>query len=207
MKQAVKGLINIFDHRVRVISVVKLARWRRFSLFLAKIALTKFDGTRTHLRWLVFDRGDSVAVLVYRKSDRKICLIEQIRPATLAANGEIRAGGGGVLEIIAGSLDPGEKPLACLSREAGEEAGRRLKNIRLVTTSFMSPGATSERVAIYLADDGGDAGVAGGGVAEECEELRIHWVTISNLKKMIKKGIVVDAKTIIAFQALLLEDS
>ena len=198
-------MINLFDHRVEILSPNPVFKMGKFTLFKAKIAFTRFNGERALFSWLIFDRGDSVAVLLRRQSDAKICLVEQFRPPTLAHYGQLRASGGGVLEIIAGTQEPGEEPESCVCREVAEETGRLVKNLHLVTTTYMSPGASSEKVSLYLGEDDGDAGVPGGGLAEEMEDIMIHWVSVDEIKEMIQKGRIVDAKTIMAFQALLLE--
>ncbi|SRR5258706_1315494 len=198
-------MIKLFNHHFKINKAIKLYTMGYFGLWLVTIIYIRFDGVEASFKWLIFDRGESVAVLLHRESDNKICLVEQFRPATLVSYGYFATIGGEMLEIIAGSLESGEKPIDCLHRETAEEAGRLVKNVRLVTDCFMSPGGTSEKISIYLADDDGSADLPGGGLKEENEDIRIHWVTLDEAKKMIKTGEIQDAKTIIAIQALLLE--
>lgn len=196
--------IKLFDHKMKVVASRPVFEHGPFTLLLVTIEYTRFDGERASFQWLIFDRGNAVAVLVRRK-DGKICLVQQFRPATLVEDGEITSGEGGMLEIIAGMRNRVEEQVDCLHREVAEEAGRLIKNVRQVTTAFMSPGACSERVGIYLADDDGPATFPGGGLRSEGEDIRVHWVSSAEAMEMIRSGHIRDAKTILAIQALLLE--
>lgn len=195
-------MIKLFDHKIKVNKKRLLYNFGRYYLWLATIEYAKFNGERLEYSWLIFDRGDAVAVLIERESDGKICLVEQLRPATLMTAGVILESGGGVLEIVAGTLKPNEDPEDCIHRETGEEVGRKIKNLRLVTTCFMSPGACTEKLHIYLATDAGKSKLKGGGLEVEQEDIQIHWVALDEAIKMIGSSEIVDAKTIVAVQAL-----
>lgn len=198
-------MINLFNHKIKVIRSNLVFKMGKFKLFLANLVYTRFDGRPSANKWLIFERSDSVAVLLYRKVDNKICLVEQLRPATILKDSKFE-GGGGLLEVIAGTMGLAERPLDCLYREVAEEVGRLIKNVRLVTNCYMSPGASSEKIAIYLAEDDGSADLPGGGLEAEGEDIRTHWVSIQEAFKMLKNGEIADAKTILAIQAFLLEE-
>jgi GDP-mannose pyrophosphatase NudK len=198
--------MQLFNRQFKIVSTEKLYfLGKKFILWSASFIYKRFDGEEAGFKYIIFDRGSSVAVLLYRKDDDKICLVEQFRPATLINDHNFATTGGEILEIIAGTQEAGEKPLDCLHREAAEEAGRLLKNIQLVTNCFMSPGASSEKISIYIAEDDGQAGLPGGGLKEESEDIKIHWVTLTEAWEMIESGEINDAKTILAIQALLLK--
>lgn len=197
--------MKLYDHKPKIESAKPVYTFGPFNLWLIQIVNRRFDGKNHPFKWLIFDRGDAVAGIIYRKIDGKICLVEQFRPATLIRGGKFSNGGGGVLEIIAGVVGIGEDPLACLHREVAEEAGRMIKNVRKVTTTYMSPGASSEKVTIYLAEDAGPAASQGGGLSEEGEDIKVHWIGLSTAEKMVKSGEICDAKTILAIHALLLK--
>ncbi len=199
-------MINLFNHELKIISTDLVYEFGRYRVFWARMEYKGFDGKRATYSWLIFDRGNAVAVLVHRKSDGKFCIVEQLRPATLVKNGKIVIAGGGFLEIVAGTLNPGENPVACIKRETPEEIGRNVKNIRLVANCYMSPGSSTEKIAVYLAEDAGKADLPGGGLEEESEDIRIHWLELEEIAGMIKSGEIEDAKTILAVQAYMLEN-
>ncbi len=197
-------MINLFNHKVRIISATKLIQKGRYTLLLAELGYTRFDGKEASYKWVIFDRGNAVAVLLRR--DDKFCIVEQLRPATMKEDGKLFVGSGGFLEIIAGTLNFGVDPVECIHRETAEEVGRRIKNVRLISDCFTSPGSSTEKIAHYLADDDGQADLPGGGLEKENEDIRIHWLTLEEIVAMIKSGEINDAKTILAVQAYMLEN-
>lgn len=58
-----------------------------------------------------------------------------------------------LLELPAGTLEPGERPVACARRELEEETGWRAGRIRRLGEFFTAPGVLSERMFIFLARD------------------------------------------------------
>lgn len=198
--------MDLFDHKMEVLSSEEVYKAGKYSLTSSNIAFTRFDGRRDTHRWLLYHRGNSVAVLLIDPLTGKLCLIEQFRPATTAVNGVlVPALGGGILEIIAGSQEGDEDLYDCLHREVAEEVGRRIRNIRKVTNSFFSPGGSSEKIFVCLADDAGKSDLPGGGLESESEDIRTHWVTPQKALAMIRSGEICDAKTVLAIQAYVLE--
>lgn len=159
----------------------------------------KFDGTVSdEITRLVFERGDSVAVLPYHQERRQVVLIKQFRyPA------HVRGGPGWLWEIIAGMKEEGLAPGQVARKEALEEAGYRLGDLEEVMTVYPSPGACSERIHIYLAPfERGDRVAEGGGI--ESEDILVRAFSLEEAQRMIKDGDVVDAKTVLALQYLIL---
>lgn len=107
---------------------------------------------------------------------------------------------GWLIETCAGLLDA-DDPIGCATREAMEELGVQVHNVRHVSDCFASPGAFSERLSLYIADYTPQDRVAkGGGLAEEHEDIEVIELPLHAAYKMIATGEIVDAKTIILLQ-------
>lgn len=107
-------------------------------------------------------------------------------------------------EIPAGLLDQaGEDPLECARRELLEEAGVVAGTWAPMLTLALSPGGTSERIAIYRATDlEVDPGARPHtGEAEE-RELPQRWVTISEAVEHCFDGSITNATAVAAILAL-----
>ena len=102
------------------------------------------------------------------------------------------AAGGALLEIPAGTLDPGEEPQATAIRELAEECGQAAASWEAGPSFFTAPGFCTERLSLFLARDlrPDDA------VAPEDEELELAWLTIDQALDAIDSGEVSDAKSI-----------
>jgi len=75
--------------------------------------------------------------------------------------------------VPAGLVDTGTFEDAA-KREALEETGLRLRAVTHVATVWTSPGITTERMGLFLAEYGaGDRTTPGGGIAEEHENIEV----------------------------------
>lgn len=83
------------------------------------------------------------AAVVPMLDDETVLLIRQYRYAT----------GGWLLEIPAGTLDPGETPERCALRETEEETGYRAGRLEPLGWIWTSPGVLDEKIWLYLARD------------------------------------------------------
>ena len=155
----------------------------------------RFDGTMgPAVTRAVFVSGDAVTVLPYDPVRDRVLLIEQYR-AGPQARGD---GQPWSLEAIAGRIDPGETPEQAARREAVEEAGLVLQDLRFVARYYPSPGAVSEYLYSYVAvtdlpDD--SAGVFG--LEHEAEDIRGHLVSMDRLMDMVQTGEIENAPLIL----------
>lgn len=168
-------------------------RW----LKLYRCALLMPDG-RTEERH-VEDHGRAVAVLPYDEVARVAMLITQPRAPVL------RAGADPVLEVVAG-LAECDDPADDVRREALEEAGLLLTEVRFVTAIWSMIGISTEYMDLYLACyRPGDRIASGGGASHENEAITLHEVPLATLGAMVRAGELRDAKTLILVQRLMLD--
>ncbi len=154
----------------------------------------RFDGTMTSvMRRLCFERGDSAAALVWNKESQQVILTQQFRYPTY------EKGPGWLTEIAAGVLGKGEGPRDAVRREILEETGYKAKVIDYISTFYVSPGGTSERIILYYAEvTNRDKVSRGGGVAAEHEDIRVIEYSWPEIQQQLEAGKIVDAKTLIA---------
>jgi len=167
-----------------------------FKVDEAELSFERFDGSMTPpVRRLVFERGDSVAAVVFDGEAQRLLLTEQFRFPTL------EKGPGWMIELIAGMIDRGEKPDASIRREIEEELGYRADRIEHVATFYVSPGGSSERIWVYYAEVRAAGRVsAGGGLRGEHEDIRVVSISPEDARAALKDGRIADAKTIIGLQ-------
>jgi nudix-type nucleoside diphosphatase (YffH/AdpP family) len=145
-------------------------------------------------RNLSLERGDSVAVLMHNTDTGRLILVEQFRyPA--------HADGGWLIETVAGMIDKGESPEEAVRREAFEETGYQVGDLRHLATFYTSPGGSSERIYLYFGEvtDSARTG-AGGGLAEEGEAISLREYTPRALADAMAGGEFKDVKTLLAVQ-------
>lgn len=95
--------------------------------------------------------------------DGTVLLVRQLRiPACLNGDGPM------LVEACAGMVEPGDGPAEAVRKEAEQEVGYRLRGVRTVFELHTSPGASAERVHLFIAGYGPGGRVGnGGGVAGE----------------------------------------
>jgi ADP-ribose pyrophosphatase len=146
---------------------------------------------------LALERGDSVAVLLYRPGDEQIVLVNQFKYPTY------EKGPGWIVETLAGMIDRDEDPADAARREVLEESGYALRDLVHLSTFYVSPGGSTERVFLYLAEVADSDKVAeGGGHAIEGEDVASVELSLTDALAQVRSGAIVDAKTIVAIYAL-----
>lgn len=131
-------------------------------------------------REIVVHRG-AVAIVPMIDGER-IVMIRQFRQAA----GEV------LMEIPAGTLEPGEDPLDCADRELQEEIGYKADRLELMFKSYLAPGYSSEMLHTFMAH-----GLNATRVDREPDEfIEVVEVPLTDAVKMIQSGEIKDAKTI-----------
>lgn len=143
------------------------------------------------------DHGRAVCVLPYDPERRLAVLVRQFRPPAFDA-----AGIDSLVEAPAGLLDE-DDPEAGARREALEEVGIALGALEFVVSGWSMPGISTERMEFYLAPfRAADRTQAGGGLAEEHEDITVLEVPLAELDRQLAAGEVTDVKTLVLVQAL-----
>ena len=154
------------------------------------------DGVWHTERRETHDRGNGATVLLYDPVKRTVLLTRQFRfPAYV--NGSLD---GMLVEAAAGLLDD-QDPASAVRREAAEELGVAVGELQHVFDVFMSPGSVTERVSFFAAPySPADRVSAGGGLAEEGEDIEVLELDVDEALTMVDDGRIADAKTIMLLQ-------
>ncbi len=153
------------------------------------------DGTWTTQSRETYDRGNGATVLLYDPDARTLLLTRQFRfPAYVNDHPD-----GMLIEAAAGLLDD-DSPEDAIRREAAEELGVRIGELRHLFDLFMSPGSVTERVHFFAAPYSPGAIEGGGGVEAEGEEIEPVVVPYDDALAMIEDGRISDGKTVILLQ-------
>ena len=167
--------------------------WGRLTRYT--IAYTRRDGvTETQIRE-VYDHGNGSAVLPLDRERGTVLLVRQFRLAAC-----LQGGSGLLVEACAG-LNDGLPPEQAVVKEAEEELGCALRDLRHITDVFMSAGSLSERISLFMARyTPEDRFSEGGGAEGEGEDIEVLELPLGDALAMIARGEIVDAKTIILLQ-------
>lgn len=150
---------------------------------------------QTHIRE-VYDRGNGAAILLYNSIQKTVILTRQFRlPSYLNGNKS-----GMMIEVCAGLLDK-DHAEQCIIRETEEETGYRLSTVHKVFETFMSPGAVTEILYLFVGQYDATMKVNdGGGLDAEQENIEVLEYTFEEAFAMIQTGEIKDAKTIMLLQ-------
>ncbi|HJS83853.1 MAG TPA: NUDIX domain-containing protein [Acetobacteraceae bacterium] len=163
---------------------------------------TRRDGARQTLKREVYYNGPGAAVLPIDQARATVLLVRQLRiPAFVNGDGAM------LIELCAGLVEDGHDPADTVRKEAEQEMGVRLRNLRKVYSLYTSPGASAEKLHLFVADYGPDDVVGkGGGVRGEGEEIETLELPIARAWEMVTAGEIVDAKTVLLLQHMRLAE-
>jgi nudix-type nucleoside diphosphatase (YffH/AdpP family) len=192
------GNMPDIENRVRLRSLSILSD-NHYILRKADFELRRADGQWQEQSRESYDIGDGAAVLPIDRNTGSVLLVRQFRwPAFEHGYRQL------MVEVIAGKLD-GDDPATCATKEADEEASANIWNLRPIFHCFMSPGAVTERLHLFAADyDSTARRHVTGGNEQEGEDIEVLELPLQTAMEMVKRGEIVDAKTIMLLQWALL---
>ena len=153
------------------------------SLTVDEVALA--DGRRA-VREVVHHPG-AVAVVPLLPGAR-VVMISQYR----------HAAGKVLCELPAGIIRSGEAPRDCARRELMEETGYRAGELRLLFSTYLSPGYSTEIIHVFCATDL----EPGAAAAEEDEEIEVMVLPLEEAVAMVGNGLVENAAAICGLLAV-----
>lgn len=146
----------------------------------------KIENGKLASREIVEHRGAAAIVAILPGGN--VILVRQYRYAVSAE----------LLEIPAGTLEPGEEPEVCARRELEEETGYTCRSLVKVLECFVAPGYSTEKIHIYLAKDLTKTQTR----MEEDENLTVESFPFQAALDKIRTGEIRDAKTIAGLQGI-----
>ena len=129
----------------------------------------------------IVEHPGAVAVMAW--DGARIAMVRQWRHAAAAS----------LLEIPAGTTEPGEEPMATARRELAEEMGIAAGSWVAGPSFFTAPGFCTERLTLFLATDLRPDATP----APDDEEIEPSWLSLDEALDAVDRGDVVDAKSII----------
>jgi len=129
----------------------------------------------------VVEHPGAVAILAW--DGERLATVRQWRQAAAAD----------LLEIPAGTREPGESPLESAERELAEECGLRAGRWEEGPSFFTAPGFSTELLTLFLATNLSAVEVA----PPEDEALERSWLTLADALEAIDDGRIRDAKSLV----------
>ncbi len=127
-------------------------------------------------------------VIIPRIGKSRYMLIRQFRFAA----------GSWLWEFPAGGIDPGENLRQAAARELTEECGLRPRKLKKLLQFYPTPGISGEIMYLFLAEDM----VPDSAPGDEDEVIERKIFSITQIERMIRRGMIQDAKTIVGFYYL-----
>lgn len=132
-------------------------------------------------REIVHHTGSVVLLPVFE--DGRILLVRQFRYAAKQF----------LWELVAGRIEPGERPLAAARRELIEETGYTARRFRRLLSFYPTPGFVGEVMHLYEV-----SGLRAGDARPEADEaITTRRFSLRQLLSMIRRGTLCDAKSIV----------
>lgn len=158
--------------------------------------LTRSDGSVVRHRREVYDRGNGATILLYNRHKQTVVLVRQFRIATWINGNE----DGMLIETCAGLLDSDE-PEECVRKEAIEETGFEVGEVRKLFELFMSPGGVTELIYFFIAEYDDTQRANDGGCVDD-EDIEVLELPYHRALEMMANGEIRDGKAVILLQYL-----
>ena len=158
--------------------------------------LTRSDGSVIRHRREVYDRGNGATILLYNRHKQTVVLVRQFRIATWVNGNE----DGMLIETCAGLLDSDE-PEECVRKEAIEETGFEVGEVRKLFELFMSPGGVTELIYFFIAEYNDTQRANDGGGVDD-EDIEVLELPYHRALEMMANGEIRDGKAVILLQYL-----
>ena len=129
----------------------------------------------------VIKHNGAVAIVAF-DADGQVLLVRQYRQAVRRV----------LLEIPAGTLEPGEAPLDCAIRELQEETGYKPGKLESLGGIYTAPGYTSEFIHLFLATDLTESQLE----LDADEFIEVLHVPLAEVLMLIASGEIADGKSI-----------
>jgi ADP-ribose pyrophosphatase len=153
----------------------------RGKLLKLRLDQVRLENQHVTTREIVEHRG--AVAMVALDEQMRVLLVRQYRAAA----------GRELLEIPAGTLEEGEDPLVCATRELYEETGYRAMQWNDLGFIYAIPGYCTEKMNLYLVRQ-----LSPGDAHPETDEImQVESVPLAQVLALIERGEIVDAKTII----------
>lgn len=158
--------------------------------------LTRRNGEVIRHKREVYDRGNGATILLYNSTKKTVLLVRQFRVATWVNGNQ----DGMLIETCAGLLD-NDEPEVCIRKEAIEETGYDVGEVRKIFELYMSPGGVTELIHFFIAEyhDNERASIGGGVEDEEIEVLELPF---SRALEMVRSGEIRHGKTVLLLNYL-----
>jgi ADP-ribose pyrophosphatase len=142
---------------------------------------------------IVVDHPGASAILPIT-TDNKIILVKQYRHPIADVS----------IEIPAGKLEMNEDPLLCALRECEEEAQVKPSSTKHIHSIHTCVGFSNEVIHLYIGY--GCMNINNPKPKDQDEHFEILTLTIDEVKDMIKKGTITDAKTLVTLYYVFLSN-
>lgn len=160
-------------------------------------------GWGTPMEREVFERGHAVGAVLYDPDKDVLVLIEQFRVGAYVALRQPHLQGAfspWLIEIVAGIIDHEETPDAVICREAVEEAGCPIRELRPIGVILTTPGGSSETVGLYYGLVTAPATGGLHGLDEEHEDIRVIVASPDEVWRWMDEGRIVNGPALVGLQ-------
>ncbi|AGR59770.1 MAG TPA: GDP-mannose pyrophosphatase NudK [Salmonella bongori] len=158
--------------------------------------LTRRNGEVIRHKREVYDRGNGATILLYNSTQKTVVLVRQFRVATWVNGND----DGMLIETCAGLLD-NDEPEVCIRKEAIEETGYEVGEVRKVFELYMSPGGVTELIHFFIAEYRDSQRASTGGGIED-EDIEVLELPFSRALEMVRSGEIRDGKAVLLLNYL-----